>query len=253
MPVAPANAVVCHAPTPRLGAVPTLLGANAFLGGLSAGIRAAASGRNSVQPFLLGALGGDSTSQLSGRRLDGPSGSRELKSVYGETGDGATSGSVVLVSDQAENPSATLVHEVVHARQFRFLQEAIGRPVKTAIRRHVSVARSLYQSGSSWESSSLVGTHGVAGLVTVAGAGASSHAVRDGVDRVSQIQLGGIRATLNRAWKMAPYRGNRLLVSTCSLGLGNDPVFGTEGTKRASTQLAELTRNPGALRRAGRG
>jgi hypothetical protein len=226
VPVVPANAVVCHtAPTPRLGSVPTLLGANALLGGLTAAIRAAAGGRNPVQPFLLGALGGAAhysgkyialaprgISQFAGltvssfgtsivanagagvgitddlyiplgparqiraggfhvalnayesatlihlatgpdRRFDLAStlafGSivlrdrRTLKSVYGETSQGATSAAVVVVSDQATNPGATLVHEVVHARQFWFLQEAIGRPIDAAIRSHAPGGRFL--------------------------------------------------------------------------------------------------------------
>jgi hypothetical protein len=61
----------------------------------------------------------------------------QLRGRRGIEAYGRTEGSVVVISDLASDGDAILRHELVHARQLWFLQEAWGRPTEAAIRGHI--------------------------------------------------------------------------------------------------------------------
>lgn len=66
--------------------------------------------------------------------------SDELLLVRGEgSAQGASAGSVAIISRQSVSPPATLRHELSHVQQRRFLQDVIGRPAELALARRVGV------------------------------------------------------------------------------------------------------------------
>lgn len=50
---------------------------------------------------------------------------------------GVASGSYMVISDFAENRSATIRHESVHIAQLRFAHDVVGRPIEHALRKRV--------------------------------------------------------------------------------------------------------------------